>query len=143
MAPDFDDSAWVSGPGAFASEGTPNMAIGTVRNSFNIWLRRTVTLNKIPRDADLRPLAYHDEDAEVYVNGALIKRIPGYMNGYGLVPLPQETQKAFKKGRNTLAVHCRQTGGDQGIDVGLVLVQKEPSTRHGPIDVRTAISKGH
>ena len=130
VAPAFDDSSWSSGPGAFGAKGTPNAVIGTIWNSSNIWLRRTITLDEIPRDADLRLVVYHDNDAEVYVNGTLIKRLRRYMNGYGVMPLSSDVLKAFKSGSNTLAVHCRQTGGDQGIDVGMVLIQRDSPTEH-------------
>jgi hypothetical protein len=65
---------------------------------------------------------HHDEDAEVYLNGALVAQLPGYTEGYVLVPLDARAVAALRRGRNTLAVHVHQTRGGQYIDVGLVEV---------------------
>jgi hypothetical protein len=59
---------------------------------------------------------------EIYVNGVLAGRARGYATDYGLVGLTPEGRKALKAGKNTIAVHCHQTGGGQYIDVGLVQI---------------------
>jgi hypothetical protein len=63
---------------------------------------------------------HHDEDAEVYLNGVLIKQAAGYTTGYVTYGLPESAKSSLKVGKNSLAVHCHQTGGGQYIDVGLV-----------------------
>jgi hypothetical protein len=73
-------------------------------------------------------LLHHDEDAEVYVNGFLGARVKGYVTDYDEVVLTPEAVKALHPGKNTLAVHCRQTRGGQYIDVGLVEI-KPPRRR--------------
>ena len=127
MTPEFDDSAWKEGPGGFGTEGTPGAVVRTVWNTSDIWLRRSFELEKLPEHGELALAIHHDEDAEVYLNGQLIKRTKGFLTGYTIVPLTGEaTRKALKPGRNVLAVHCHQTRGGQYIDVGLsLIVEKE------------------
>jgi len=46
--------------------------------------------------------------------------VQGYVTEYVEVPLLASARAALKKGENLVAVHCRQTGGGQSIDVGIV-----------------------
>jgi hypothetical protein len=70
---------------------------------------------------------YHDEDAEVYINGRKIASLRGYTTSYALVPLPAEATKLLRAGPMTVAVHCHQTTGGQFIDVGIVdVLNSEP-----------------
>ena len=68
-------------------------------------------------------MVHHDEEAEIYLNGQLLKKLPGFVASYTFVPLPADTIKLLKTGTNTLAVHCHQTQGGQFIDVGLSLLK--------------------
>lgn len=111
----YDASAWKQGPGGFGSRETPGVVVGTVWNSPDIWLRREFTVTG--STANLLLSLYHDEDAEVYINGVLVARETGYNNNYDLVSL---AKSAVKVGKNVIAVHCHQTTGGQGIDVGIV-----------------------
>ncbi|MCD6337823.1 MAG: beta-galactosidase, partial [Verrucomicrobia bacterium] len=120
--PGFDDSAWKKGPGGFGTKGTPGAIVRTVWNGPEIWIRRRFTLSKnFPKD-HLFLRIHHDEDAEVYVNGKRIGRFPGYVGDYDLYPAQKALEKALRPGENVLAAHCRQTGGGQYIDVGIVRV---------------------
>ena len=47
-----------------------------------------------------------------------------WVTSYVFAEIADEGRGALKKGRNVLAVHCHQTDGGQGIDVGLVLVRQ-------------------
>ena len=63
---------------------------------------------------------HHDEDAEVYLNGVKIASFQRYVGEYFFSePDLKALKKAVKAGKNTLAVHCRQTTGGQYIDVGV------------------------
>ena len=63
---------------------------------------------------------HHDEDVEVWLNGVRVHAETGYTTNYVLRPLPPEAKALLKKGRNTLALRCRQTRGGQYLDCGLV-----------------------
>ena len=50
---------------------------------------------------------------------------PGYAGDYAAVPISEAARAAMKPGRNVLAVHCHQTVGGQGIDVGIAAAEEE------------------
>jgi len=123
-SPTFNDTAWAQGPGGFGTANTPGAVVGTVWNTSDIWLRRTITVPAGVNPAKLQFLAYHDEDVEIYVNGVLATREAGYVTSYQLLEIRPEAQALLRPGRPvTLAVHCHQTGGGQGVDVGLAYVR--------------------
>ena len=67
-----------------------------------------------------------DTVADVYLNGRLVAEPSGYTTGYVMIPLDEEARAALKPGRNVIAVRCRQTGGGQYIDAGLIDVEETP-----------------
>jgi hypothetical protein len=126
--PEFDDFGWKSGPGGFGEPSTPGSVVKTNWKTNDIWLRREfdlkaqgITLNSLH---ELALRIHHDEDTEVFLNGELIAKTTGFTTQYVEVPLDDITRKALKPGKNTLAVHCHQTGGGQYIDVGIVDVSE-------------------
>lgn len=119
--PDFADSSWKEGPGGFGESSTPGSKVRTNWKTPEIWLRRTIELPS----GNLEGLAlsiHHDEDAEVYLNGVQVFAGRGYLTDYMTVPLDDKAIAAVKPGKNVISVHCKQTGGGQYIDVGLVKV---------------------
>jgi hypothetical protein len=118
MKPEFDDSAWKSGPGGFGEASTPGTAVRTPWKTPDIWIRRTVDLDRVPEG--LKLLIHHDEDAEVYLGGVAAASPKGYTTSYVPMAISKDARAALKKGRNTIAIHCHQTQGGQYIDAGLV-----------------------
>lgn len=114
----FDDSGWSPGTGGFGTAGTPGAIVGTQWTSDNIWIRRTFELSSTDL-ADPHWSIHHDEDAVIFINGVRAAAFSGYTTSYRLEPLSEAARKALRKGRNTLAIHCRQTTGGQFIDAGL------------------------
>lgn len=119
MSPEFDAAGWQAGKAGFGTHLSPGAIVNTVWNTDDIWLRREFTL-----EPGFRPppalLMYHDEDAEVYLNGVLAVKSSGFIVRYKQFPLTPEARQALRAGRNVIAVHCHQTTGGQYIDVGLV-----------------------
>jgi hypothetical protein len=117
--PGFDDSAWKVGPGGFGTEGTPGAVVRTKWNTGDIWLRREVELKEF-KPENLLLLLHHDEDAEVYINGVLAAKVTEFTTNYEECSIEPAARAALKTGKNIIAVHCKQTGGGQFIDLGLL-----------------------
>jgi hypothetical protein len=124
----FDDSAWKAAPGGFGEKSTPGSVVRTEWKTPDIWLRRTV---EIPAEKfnSLGIAIHYDEESEIYLNGILIGKTVGYTTDYTTISIDDDVLKkalaASKNGKHTLAVHCRQTGGGQYIDVGLVEIVEQ------------------
>ena len=126
VQPQFDASGWKEGPAGFGTEGTPGSVVRTTWNTGDIWLRRTFTMPEAP-GSNLQFYVYHDEDVEIYVNGVLAAAESGFTTGYVTLEMRPTAQALLKPGAKiTLAVHCHQTEGGQGIDVGLANVVQPP-----------------
>jgi hypothetical protein len=118
---EFDAAKWTQAKGGFGSKGTPGARIGTEWTGKEIWLRRTFDLKELPTgEVFLR--VHCDEDGEVYLNGKLAVKLPGYTTEYVEVPISAAALKALVKGTNTLSVSAKNAGGGQYIDSGLVQV---------------------
>lgn len=121
QSPEFDDSKWETAPGGFGEKSTPGSVVRTAWKTNDIWLRRTFELKEKP-SGDLRFYVHHDEDCEIYLNGILAAKMTGWTTDYRSFRMTPESIATLKPGSNLLAVHCKQTGGGQYIDVGLVAV---------------------
>lgn len=120
----FDDSRWKEGPGGFGTRGTPESRIGTDWKTENIWLRKSFELTTVPKEPAL--LIHHDDEAEVYLNGQQVAELKRWTTKYIVVPLDKKGRKALKKGKNQLALHCFQDGGDQFIDAHVIDAKNIP-----------------
>jgi hypothetical protein len=125
MKPDFDEAKWAEGRGGFGERSTPGSHVITEWKSPDIWLRRNFELKEKPT-GDVQLRLHHDEDIIVYINGVLAAKVEGYVVDYFELPISAEAKAALKAGKNTIAIHCHQTGGGQYIDAGLVEVVEKP-----------------
>lgn len=119
-ARDFDDRGWKQARGGFGTAGTPGIRVNTRWDTADVWLRGEITIPEGKYD-DLQLLLYHDEDAEVYINGRLSTKVRGFTVDYEPVSVPRGSP--LKPGQWFFAVHCHQTEGGQGIDLGIVDVK--------------------
>lgn len=118
MSPEFDDAEWREAAAPFGTPGTPGLTVRTEWRTPAIHLRRRFELEEPPPGDGLYLVLYHDEDARIFLNGRLVAELEGWTPGYVAVPLAPGAAP-LRKGTNVLAVECRQTGGGQGIDVGI------------------------
>ncbi len=124
--PGFDDHAWKLGAAGFGTAGTPGAVVRTHWGAPEIWLRRKVTFPDGPW-SNPQLLVHHDEDIVVYIDGVKALERKGYTVSYQPFPIAPEARALLKPGEHLLAVHCRQSGGGQYIDVGLVDLRTGPS----------------
>lgn len=117
----FDDSSWSEGKGGFGTAETPGAVIGTVWNGKDIWLRRKFNLAHSEPGEGLYLRLHHDDEVEVYLDGALILKQNGWTTDYQLFPIHV---KELAAGHHTLAIHCHQDEGGQYIDAGFVRVRE-------------------
>lgn len=117
--PNYDDSAWKTGLGGFGTKKTPGAVVRTEWNQPEIWLCRSIELPAV-KPEELLLLVHHDEDVEIYLNGVLAAKATGHTRDYEEMSLSPEALATLRPGKNTLAVHCKQTVGGQYIDVGLI-----------------------
>ncbi|RYG26967.1 DUF4965 domain-containing protein [bacterium] len=110
----FPDASWGTGKGGFGG----NVPGASPWSTPDIWVRRVFDFSGPTEGLYLR--IFHDEDAEVYLNGKKIAQMEGYSTAYVDVPMDATMKAALKQGRNVLAIHVRQTGGGQGVDAGFV-----------------------
>lgn len=131
----FDDSGWSHGAGGFGRFGNPGGVIRTVWESPDIWIRRTFEWNEDSADR-FRLFIVHDDHAEIYVNGVLAEKRPGYTAKLVEVNISDQARSALKKGSTVVAAHCQNTGGAQILDIRLkdfgLLVTREKEDRGRP-----------
>jgi len=121
MNTDFDAAGWKKGQAGFGTN-PPNFVRHTDWKSDDIWLRREITLPE-GKHPNLLFNVYHDEDVQIYVNGIPAASEGGYTSKFVTLEITREARAVMNPGAKiTVAVHCHQTTGGQGIDVGLAEV---------------------
>jgi hypothetical protein len=125
--PGFDASDWKEGVSGFGSAGTPGIFLNTTWQTDDIWLRRnfTVTAEDI---SQIKLQIFHDEDVEVYFNGVLAVKLAGFITDYDEFEISPLALAALHPGDNAIAVHCHQTTGGQGVDVGIIVPETPEKT---------------
>lgn len=108
--------AWPTGPAPFTNErGQP----GTRWTSRDVWARHELNLTGPLPTGKLVLLLLHDDDAEVYLNGVLLRKQAGANNRYDQFAVPDAARAALRRGDNVLAMHCVNPQGGARLDAGL------------------------
>ena len=96
-----------SGPGVFSPTARPAAA-------------SPVRLRAVPQSRVKLPPRVR-APFEVYLNGVLATKVRRFTTEYTEQSIAPEARATLKSGAdNLIAVHCKQTGGGQYIDVGIV-----------------------
>lgn len=119
---DYDDSKWSKGEGLFSGDGSMESRRGTKWTTSDIWMRRVVNVDESLKQPILKII--HDEGYEIYINGQLLKKEKGWSPVYKYIRLDEDAGNLFKKGLNTIAVHCINNDGEQHIDLGFGKISK-------------------
>lgn len=108
MKENFDDSKWKTGVGPFDN----NDVAPTKWVKRDIYVRRVFDLQQIDTSVLLKTV--HDDDCEIFLNGEKVYS-SALIRKYKYTAI----QNLLKKGKNVLAVHGINTGGDAWLDFGL------------------------
>ena len=119
------EAKWKLGIAPFGGS-VPNEKGKTAWNTSDIWLQTSFQLTSIPKA--LRMQVYHDEDAEIYLNGQEIASTKGFVTKYVDVPLDQKALSALQTGRNVVSVHVHNKGGGQFFDLSLEATVSQTTT---------------
>lgn len=115
--PAFASAAgWKTGAAPFTNDPAKP---GTAWTGHDIWARHTVGLAGILPTGKLVLLLWHDDDAEVYLNGLLLAKQTGANGQYDRFEVPATARAALHRGDNVLAMHCTNPQGGAHLDAGL------------------------
>jgi hypothetical protein len=127
MNPDYDDSAWGQGPGAFQTGKDICFHTGTLWTQGPLYLRRHFTLDTRPDNLWLQ-FYQNTSDTQIYLNGRRISHWQDervnrrHYRHHNL----SEHADLLQKGDNVLAIVADKEKGPRGIDVGLYVLQTVP-----------------
>ncbi|RIV26907.1 DUF4965 domain-containing protein [Fibrisoma montanum] len=113
--PDFDDTHWPTGQGAFGSRDKDL----TRWESSDIYVRRTVTLHDVP-EGRLLVNAIQNDAYKLYINGVPVAEVGEASPTYRVTPTNLKASEVLRKGQNLIAFHGRQQSGPAFVDVGLM-----------------------
>ena len=113
----FNDASWQTGYAAF---GTPNEPLlSTLWETKDIWVRRTFNLDEDLSGKTIFLHYSHDDDFELYINGAKVVKT-GYAWKYNVIKeLSEEVKATLRKGENIITVHGHNRTGGAYVDFGL------------------------
>jgi hypothetical protein len=120
----FDDSQWQQGSAPFGNMINEKKDLPNTRwTTSQIYIRKSFNINNLNNLTNAYFSLWHDDEAEIYINGKLEDNYSGKTTNYNTYWV----NKSFlKNGENVIAVKCIQNDGDQLIDIGVFASTKKP-----------------
>jgi hypothetical protein len=116
--PEFNDSKWKSGKGAFGNPHSVGVTTPWEEPLKDIWIRRTVKLTEADLSRPLRLSFSNDDDLTVYING--VEALSAECCNEGRTKsISDDALKALKEGDNLIAAYCHNSVGPGLVDVGI------------------------
>ncbi|HUW61098.1 MAG TPA: glycoside hydrolase family 2 TIM barrel-domain containing protein [Candidatus Bathyarchaeia archaeon] len=120
--PDFDDSAWKTGPGGFGNKPGSEWAIRTPWTTPDIWLRRTFDYDGANFSRAMLVI-HHDDETQIQLNGQPLWKAGRWNDTYNGFDVTTNIKRALQNGPNTIAIHTHQDKGGQFIDAALLFAE--------------------
>ena len=118
---EFNDSDWKEGKAPFTNRDGFG---GTPWKTREIWVRRVFDLKDVSQINKLLLRVRHDDDVYVYINGTQVLGLQSANGKLEAFPMADTVARSLKKGKNLIAMHCIDTGGESFLDAGLSNVLK-------------------
>ena len=110
----FADGAWKRGRGGFGD------GFSIPWKTSDLWARRHFTVESTEGIESVELSLFHDDDAEIYINGVKMLEVPHFNAAYETFAIDRDKfLAAVKKGDNVIAVHVHQDLGGQSFDAVL------------------------
>ena len=113
----YNDSSWKEGKGSFGSPG--RLKAITSWTTPDIWVRREVNIDADMINRDLFIEYSHDDGVEIYINGHQVINTGNAARANVMHRIPDEAKKFLKPGKNLIAAHCNDGGGESFLDFGI------------------------
>jgi hypothetical protein len=113
----FDTKSWKQGKGAFGTKEESN--VKTLWETKDIWVRREITIKEDYSHKKLYLKYSHDDDAEIYINGALVVSTGDSYKKNLTIAIPENIAKTLRIGKNVIAAHVKNRRGGALIDFGI------------------------
>ena len=114
---EYDDSSWQEGKGSFGSPG--RLKAITSWTTPDIWVRREINIDSEMLDRDLFIEYSHDDGVEIYINGHQIINTGNSARANVMHRIPDEAKQHLRPGKNLIAAHCNDGGGESFLDFGI------------------------
>lgn len=117
--PGFDDTSWSKGKGAFGSQGNNGIHTDWSAENSDLYVRREFTLSPADLEGDLYLVYSHDDNFEIFVNGAKVAQGPAELKEGTKLELTEDLKKLLHPGKNVIATYCHNNGGGALTDFGI------------------------